>query len=84
MDTSVIENGIGMPGCPTLAESGLGSSIVDALARKLNASVEVGTLITGQLSRSHMRNPLQIHRERLVAQLKAGAEVILVARRTAC
>jgi two-component system, sensor histidine kinase PdtaS len=38
---SVSDNGIGMPALPEAAHSGLGSSIVDALARKLNASVEI-------------------------------------------
>jgi two-component system, sensor histidine kinase PdtaS len=38
---SVSDNGIGMPALSEAAHSGLGSSIVDALARKLNASVEI-------------------------------------------
>jgi two-component sensor histidine kinase len=38
---SVSDNGIGMPALSEAAHSGLGSSIVGALARKLNASVEI-------------------------------------------
>jgi two-component sensor histidine kinase len=38
---SVSDNGIGMPALSEAAHSGLGYSIVDALARRLNASVEI-------------------------------------------
>lgn len=38
---SVIDNGIGMPGDEVTAKPGLGTGIVDALAKQLNASVTV-------------------------------------------
>jgi two-component sensor histidine kinase len=38
---TVADNGIGMPLAPNLAESGLGSSIVQALARQLKATILV-------------------------------------------
>jgi two-component system, sensor histidine kinase PdtaS len=37
----VSDNGTGMPALSEAAHSGLGSSIVDALAKNLNASVEI-------------------------------------------
>lgn len=44
---SVSDNGIGMPALPDAAHSGLGSSIVEALARKLNARVEIANADPG-------------------------------------
>ena len=38
---SVTDDGIGMPAAPNLAPSGLGTSIVQALAKQLNAEIEV-------------------------------------------
>lgn len=38
---SVSDNGMGMPALPQVTHSGLGSSIVDALATKLNARVKI-------------------------------------------
>jgi two-component sensor histidine kinase len=44
---SVGDNGVGMPAEPTHAKAGLGTSIVEALARQLNASVKVAPAMPG-------------------------------------
>jgi two-component sensor histidine kinase len=44
---SVADNGVGMPPEPTLAKPGLGTSIVEALARQLSAHVKVAGAMPG-------------------------------------
>jgi two-component sensor histidine kinase len=38
---SVADNGVGMPSSPALAKPGLGTNIIEALARQLDARVEL-------------------------------------------
>jgi two-component sensor histidine kinase len=44
---SVGDNGVGMPAEPQQAKAGLGTSIVEALARQLNAHVSVAAAKPG-------------------------------------
>ena len=44
---SVGDNGVGMPGDPVSAKPGLGTSIVEALAKQLRAHVKIGDLKPG-------------------------------------
>ncbi len=44
---SISDNGIGMPANPSQAKPGLGTSIVEALARQLHARIEVGAASPG-------------------------------------
>jgi len=53
---SVIDDGVGMPRDPALVRTGLGTSIVEALARQLSATVEISSANPGtRITIDHVR-----------------------------
>ena len=82
LDASVTDNGIGMPSDSDKSKPGLGTNIVEALAKRLDAGVEVSRANPGTVV-SIVHAPCAIPlREKLDAAHRPQGLYVLFARRT--